>query len=351
MAAGASERRGAVDDGEAAGAAVGVTDAASSAASAAAFETRRRPLVLLHGFGQHGDAWEPAAGLLRAAGFDVRTPDLADLARRAAASGADAVSLDAVCRGVADEVRRIVGETGCRPVLVGYSLGGRIALEAALRCGVAGAVDAVGAAVPLCAAAAPSRIFASSCAASSATAAPFAPLPLSALVLESAGLGPADDADRAQLRERNAAWAARARAEGVAAFMNWWEGLPLFASQRALPEAARARLRAGRLRNTPDGLAAQLEAWGQHHQAGRASALVFLSAAAQAGFPVAYLAGALDAKYCAAAEAVRAAVPDARVRVVPGVGHNIHLEAPAAFAAELASFLETTGVSASPALP
>ncbi len=91
-----------------------------------------------------------------------------------------------------------------------------------------------------------------------------AAVPFSALVLESAGLGPADDAAREALRERNFAWAARVRDEGVSAFMDWWAGLPLFESQRNLDDDQRERLRAGRLANDAESLALSFEQAGAH---------------------------------------------------------------------------------------
>ena len=154
-------------------------------------------------------------------------------------------------------------------MLVGYSMGGRIALETVVR----------------------------ACAARRA-------LPLAGLALESAGLGPAAAAEREALRLRNEGWARRVRAEGVEAFMDWWEALPLFASQRGLPDDVRARLRAQRLRNSADALSLELAGWGQQFQE------------------------------------VRAAAPAAEVRVFPGTGHNIHLEDPEAFAGFLASWYE-----------
>ena len=115
------------------------------------------------------------------------------------------------------------GESGSAPVLVGYSMGGRIAAETVVR---------------------------------------HPDLPLAGLVLESAGLGPADEAARVALAERNGAWAQRLREEGVAAFMDWWETLPLFASQQALPSEAHAAVRTERISRDAGPLARSLEAWG-----------------------------------------------------------------------------------------
>lgn len=300
---------------------------------------RERPaIVCLHGFGQQGDAWDEVAALLARRGWAVVAPDLPALMReenapgdRAALSGAAAPtagaglaaaaapatdpassaqvaagdSLGAVCAGVEGLVGDVFRRTGRPPVLVGYSMGGRIALETVVR----------------------------ACAARRA-------LPLAGLVLESAGLGPADAAEREALRLRNEGWARRVRAEGVEEFMDWWEALPLFASQRGLPDDVRARLRAQRLRNSADALALELAGWGQQFQAAKEEGLACLAKLPAQGIPVVYCAGALDLKYCAAADEVRAAAPAAEVRVFPGAGHNIHLEDPEAFAGFLASWYE-----------
>ena len=272
----------------------------------------RRSVVLLHGFAQHPDSWNEVAGKLLVCGFEAATVDLSRLALQLACKGepeGGPVSLqeddrsadpfDAACHHVAHVVRSTFERTGAAPVLVGYSLGGRIALGTVLH---------------------------------------DEGLPLAGLVLESAGLGPADQAQRETLRQRNAAWAQRVRSEGVETFMEWWATLPLFATQASLPARTREALRVGRMDNDPEGLALQLEGWGQHAQADKSTSLAFLARTAKR-FPTMYIAGSLDAKYAALAEEVRVAAPDAQVCVVSDVGHNIHLEAPSAYVEELKKVL------------
>ena len=53
--------------------------------------------------------------------------------------------------------------------------------------------------------------------------------------------------------------------------------------------------------------------------------------------PVDLVVGALDSKFRRLAEAMARKLPDARVQVIPGAGHNLPLEAPAALAALLAA--------------
>ena len=279
--------------------------------------------VLLHGFAQTPASWDEVVRRLQAAGHRTYVPDLyedkgdlklssgegaladgkddADAAATVSAMGAaDATgtarsacdplaSLGAVCDRVAAIVRLIAQVDGA-PVLGGYSMGGRIAAETEVR---------------------------------------HPDLPLAGLVLESAGLGPSDEAARATLAERNAAWARRLREEGVAAFMDWWETLPLFATQRDLPSEVCAAIRAERTSRDAEPLARSLEAWGAHHQADEAATLSALAELANRDVPVLYLAGALDEKYAAVAACVRAAgLPG---MLVPDAGHNVHLEALSTF--------------------
>lgn len=204
-------------------------------------------------------------------------------------------SLAAVCDRVAATVRIVSAAEGA-PVLVGYSMGGRIAAETLVR---------------------------------------HPDLSLTAVLLEGAGLGPADEVGRAVLARRNRDWATRLRHEGVETFMDWWEALPLFASQRALPAETRAAVRVERVAHTADELARSLEAWGAHEQAAQGETLAALLRAQDAGVRVRYIAGSRDAKYAAVAEAVRAAGLPASL--VEGAGHSVHLECPEAFLAIAAS--------------
>lgn len=288
--------------------AAGAREGGASGAS-----TRRAPVVLLHGFAQHADSWDEVAEGLRQRGFKAIAPELAELP--GAASGDD---LSGVCAAVDSLCRNVARQEGRPPVLAGYSMGGRIALETVLR-----SIDGASSPDEPC----PSR----------SVAGAFG-LPCCALVLESAGVGPETEGDRLRFAERNAGWARRIREQGVEAFMDWWEELPLFASQRDLPADDRERLRAGRIDNDPGILSMQLAAWGAQHQTLRPKAWGLLRGLMEEGFPLAYFAGALDGKYSLVAEAV-AELPGATAVIFPNVGHNVHLEDPSAFVERLCGIL------------
>lgn len=318
------------------------------------------PIVLVHGFAQQASTWDKVALSLSRAGVECFAFELAGHGKSARPTVGDvpgreafdlcfqARALLAFCEAVAHVARRL-------PVLVGYSMGGRVALQAAclvaddlrdggqidriaLRssaafapCGRSGRLDVAGGGQRDTAATSADD------AARMSAAAPF-----SALVLESAGLGPADAASRGALRERNFAWAARVRGEGVSAFMSWWEALPLFESQRNLPVDQRERLRVGRLANDAESLALSFEQAGAHQMPLRCESIRALCELSRRGVPVSYLAGELDAKYCKVLADLRADSHDAvSCRAVPCAGHNIHLEQPEAFGAILEEVVES----------
>ncbi len=272
-------------------------DASSGTCAEASASGGAAPVILLHGFAQTPRSWDAVANALRARGHEVHVPDLYVQVRP--------FSLDAACRCVAEIVRDVARASGEPCVVVGYSMGGRIALETLARAQAAGER-----------------------------------LPLSALALEGAGLGPADEAAREAFRARGDAWAADLRENGVAAFMDRWETLPLFASQRALSADVRARVRSDRVAHDAEELASSLTEAGQHCQAGEADSLAALACAAECGVRVVYAHGSLDEKYGAVARRVAELVPAARIEGIARAGHNVHLEQPEAFARVVAGLLQ-----------
>ncbi|MCI8367353.1 MAG: alpha/beta fold hydrolase [Eggerthellaceae bacterium] len=277
------------------------------------------PLLFLHGFAQGGESWGEVAGLLERPfavlplygaedalpSWDETGPapaialDLPGSGSLAALNDPALYHLDAASAQVRAVARAMAAAYGTPPVVVGYSQGGRLLLHALT------------------------------------TRTPADPLPLSALVLESAGLGPAPETERAAFANRSHDWAAKARTQGTESFMNWWGGLPLFASQRALPEDRRALLRQGRLANNSEALARALEGMGQQHQASEAETLAALDVLISQDIPVTFISGNLDAKYTAIGEKLAdrfAARPAFAHIIVENAGHNVHFEQPAAFA-------------------
>ena len=351
------------------------------------------PIVLVHGFAQQASTWDDTARLLADAGAECFGFELAGHGAGACSAGGDPAKrsdffdLRFQARALLAFCRVVARDAGVAPVLVGYSMGGRVALQAAclaaddLRDGELGRA-ALGSSAAFASRNRACRLDAVAgdlwggdqldriSLRSSAAFAPCdrtgrldvvgfgqrdaaatlagdtvrmsAAVPFSALVLESAGLGPVDDAAREALRERNFAWAARVRDEGVSAFMDWWAGLPLFESQRNLTNDQRERLLAGRLANDTESLALSFERAGAHVMPSQGESIRALCELAAKGIPVSYLAGELDAKYCKVASILQAESQGAvSCCVVPAAGHSIHLERPEAFGAILEEVVES----------
>lgn len=266
-------------------------------AIAAACRESAVPLILLHGFAQSSASWNATASELAATGRPVYALDLVGHGGSERPANPRAYALDAQGEALLAFARLIADVEGVRPSVLGYSMGGRVTLAALHR----------------------------------------DPRAFSAVILEAAGFGSATQAEREAAAKRDAACATRLRADGLEAFMDFWEQLPLFASQRDLPPDVRERLRAGRMANDAEALARTFEQAGQHVMPSRAETLETLAVLRAGGTPLLYLAGERDEKYRALA--AQAAEAGAVMRVVPGAGHNAHLEAPAAFVQEVSLFL------------
>lgn len=234
-------------------------------------------IVLLHGFTQTGGSW---AATIAALGERYRAlaPDIRGHGSRCAA---EPVTFDAV----AADVLALAPE---RFALAGYSMGGRIALDVALR--------------------APGRV--------------------SRLILIGASPGLRDGEERRARRVADEALADRLGREGIEAFAAEWAALPLLADQ---PHEVAAAARAERLRQSPAGLAAALRGLGTGAMEPLWDRLGELS------MPVTLIAGERDAKFRAIAQQMEAAIPRAALHVVPGAGHAVQLERPGAVAELLQS--------------
>jgi 2-succinyl-6-hydroxy-2,4-cyclohexadiene-1-carboxylate synthase len=247
------------------------------------------PLLLLHGFTGSGSSWADLSARLAPARRTIAV-DLIGHGQSDAPAEPGRYRME---HCVEDLLALLDALDIQRTELLGYSMGGRVALQLA--------------------AAAPDRI--------------------RALVLESSSPGLADPPERQARVAADEALADSIEREGLAAFVERWEQLPLFASQATLPAAVRERQRAQRLQNSPAGLANSLRGMGTGRQSSLWPRLPELR------LPALLIAGELDAKYCAIARQMAAALPNARLAIVPGAGHAVHLERPEGFAALVQQFL------------
>jgi 2-succinyl-6-hydroxy-2,4-cyclohexadiene-1-carboxylate synthase len=226
-------------------------------------------VLFIPGFMQRGDAWRPVAELL-----PERYPS---------------VMLEHVESSFERRLAEIAA-AGENRVLVGYSLGGRLALRAALR-------D-------------PERY-------------------LGVVTIgATAGIDePSLRSARAEADDRLAAWMEAAPIEDI---VGVWERQPLFADQsEALVEAQRP----GRLTQRPEALAMLLRTAGQGVLEPVWHELVRFE------LPLLAIAGARDEGYVSAARRIADTAPTGRAAIVEEAGHAVQLQRPDEVARLLEAFL------------
>jgi len=253
------------------------------------------PVILLHGFAQSPATWYETIVLLEAAGYCAYAPDLLQVKNKgiSACSSEPHYSFPSL---VATLVSWLDREGFDRVNLVGYSMGGRIALHVAQ--------------------AYPQRV--------------------SSLVLESCGLGPHDGAAQIANEEWDAALAARLRSNTIDDFVDYWESLPLFASQKKLPPEVRERVRVERLAHDPELLARLVEGIGQHAMSDMRYLLSEIT------MPLLYMVGTHDEKYRMLSDEIESSFGTVIRRF--DTGHDIHLEDTVAFSATLCDFYAAQGL-------
>lgn len=149
-----------------------------------------------------------------------------------------------------------------------------------------------------------------------------APERFRAATIISAHPGLLDPALRAQRRLADQVWISLLRDQGIEAFVAAWEHQPLFRTQERLPLEILARQRERRLSQRPEGLARALERLGLGEMPSTWEAL-----ARYHGW-LDWIIGGEDRRFQAIAHEVVAHRPATRLVVLEGVGHNPLLEAP-----------------------
>lgn len=225
-------------------------------------------VVFLPGFMQHADTWAPIAAAVGER-YPVRLVDFETWTFE-------------------ERLGEIRAAAAPDSVVVGYSMGGRLALHAALGARWAGLV----------------------------------------VLGASAGIADADERRRRRAADSELAdWIERHSMEEVVAR---WEQNPVFGSQS---EELVAGQRDGRLDHDPAALARLLRSAGQ----GALDPIWHRLGSLQ--MPVLALAGVNDRTYWAAAQRVASFVPHGRAGAVGGAGHAAHLEAPDAVRDAILAFV------------
>ena len=244
-----------------------------------------KPILALHGFAQNAESWDR----LSIDGYEVFALDLIGHGKSDKPIDQEPYQLNAIL----DQIHQIIHQffKDRSFILLGYSMGGRIALNYVETYGSNSVDD---------------------------------------LIIESSSLGISDEKRRLKRRTSDEKLASEIENKGTTWFSEFWGGLPIFASQKNLDQSLKNALHKQRIENSPHALALTLRSTGQ----GQIPAIKNERLKMQE--KMLYLAGALDLKYTKLA---RTHFKDVSV-IVSGVGHNIHLEAPVEYNRLIKAHLE-----------
>ncbi len=234
-------------------------------------------LLLLHGFTGSRQNWKPHLPAFEAY-FEVITTDILGHGRSPSPSNPTEYKMERVAAQIMASITQPIN-------LLGYSMGGRLALYIAVHY----------------------------------------PQLVKRLILESSSPGLATEAEqqaRQQLDNELADWI---EANGIEPFVNRWQKLSLWDSQQQLKPEIRHALRQQRLQNNPIGLANSLRGMGSGAQPSLWHKLSNLT------MPVLLIVGELDTKFVKIGQEMAALMPNVQLEVMTGAGHMVHLERPLHF--------------------
>ncbi len=251
---------------------------------------RGDPVLLVHGFTGSVEAWGPS--LLRAMARENRVVAV-DLLGHGSSDAPAQPERYALSNVLADLGRMLDGLGLEHATWIGYSMGGRVALAAAILT--------------------PNRV--------------------DRMVLESASPGIESEPAREARRQADHALARELEAGGMEAFVDAWMSQPLFATQRSRTPAELERARTRRLEGDAAAWAACLRGLGTGTQPS------FWSRLAGVQCPTLVLTGAADAKFTTIGDRMAAILPNARRAVVPNAGHQVHFEAEGEWLRAVGGFL------------
>lgn len=253
-------------------------------------EVATRSLVMLHGFTGSTATWEETVMHLPK-NVKIIAVDLTGHGRTDAPPDPERYEMGEQIADL-DQLFNVLGVD--RFSLLGYSMGGRVALSYALSF----------------------------------------PEKVEQLILESSSPGLENEEDRQQRTEADKALAERIEREGIEAFVDYWGRIPLFETQKALSPNKQQAIRRERLSQNPMGLANSLRGIGTGKQPSNWGSLGKLQ------LPVLLITGELDSKFCTIAEEMKRRLPSTVVITVEKAGHAIHVEKPEQFATIITEHLK-----------
>ncbi len=253
------------------------------------------PILFLHGFMGNCRDFDASISFL-ADEFYCLSVDLPGHGKTTVIGGEASYAMENIAQGLIDFLE-VLGINQCN--LVGYSMGGRLALYMGLHF----------------------------------------PKYFQKVILESAspGLKSREEQDRRIQKDSNLARAIAT--EDFSIFLNRWYGQPLFRSIKAHPDFA--KMLARRLQNNPLALSQSLLGLGTGVQ------LSLWKKLPENSMPILLMAGELDQKFVNINTKMSALCRHSKLLIVRGCGHNIHFDNADIFAQSIKEFLLPGGIGSS----
>src|SRR5690625_1694373 len=230
-------------------------------------------LLLFHGFTGTSATWQPFI-LKWKKEFQVIAIDMPG-------HGATVCQTPRTMEKFCEDIHRLITHLQCDKVhVLGYSMGGRAALSFAL----------------------------------------LYPQHVHTLILESASPGIKTETERKKRRAHDKELASRMKSNGLHSFVDEWENISLFASQKKLPLKVQQTIRRERLSQTVEGLSESLLYMGTGSQPSWWDHLH------QLHIPVLLIVGEQDEKFVQLNKEMKAALENGKVAIVSQAGHAVHVE-------------------------
>lgn len=248
------------------------------------------PLVLLHGFTGDSSTWLPFCGRW-GTHSQLIIPDIIGHGKTEISNDINRYMIEAAAR----DLKIILDKLGVHQVdLLGYSMGGRLALTFAVLF--------------------PERV--------------------RKLLLESSSPGLLTETEREQRRKNDAELARFIKEQGVTTFIDYWEEIPLFSTMKRLPSTVRGKIREQRLSNFPEGLANSLLGMGTGSQPSWWGLPL-----RKLDFEVLLVTGEEDQKFCGIARNMMQELKNGNWMMVANTGHAIHVEETEKFGKIISDFV------------
>jgi 2-succinyl-6-hydroxy-2,4-cyclohexadiene-1-carboxylate synthase len=153
------------------------------------------------------------------------------------------------------------------------------------------------------------------------------------LILESSSPGLSLENERRLRRLSDEKLANEISINGIEWFVDYWGNIPLFKTQHLLSTERRLAIRNQRISNNIIGLQNSLKGMGTGSQPSYWNRLSLLE------MPVLLICGELDQKFCKIAKQMSDVLPNSKVEKITDAGHAIHVEHPKIFGKIVSEFL------------